>query len=256
MENLNQILQLPERCLVNKKITKAFFKRNFDLTLTERKLLDDSAIITQIDWIASLKPNQINIEGFNNNQTVFEEVQVISVFTETAEFDKIKTKIIDLIQKHIPYHILLCVYSSKEFVINTCEKRINLNDSNRRTIEKTLITENILVNNETDIQKIFLNDLLFENIDKHDLKSLYDSYSKSIVALQASSINGEFISRPIEQSKKDLAILERIKKLESEIILLQNQASKESQLNTQVKINAEVQFRRSEITKLKNELLI
>ena len=67
MESLNQILQLPERCLVNKKITKAFFKRNFDLTLTERKLLDDSAIIIQIDWIASLKPNQINIEGFNNN---------------------------------------------------------------------------------------------------------------------------------------------------------------------------------------------
>ena len=176
MESLNQILQLPERCLVNKKITKAFFKRNFDLTLTERKLLDDSAIIIQIDWIASLKPNQINIEGFNNNQTVFEEVQVISVSTDSIEFDKNKSKIIDLIQKYIPYHVFLCVYSSKEFVINICEKRINLNDSNRRTIEKSLVTENILINNETDIQKTFLKDLSFENIDKHDLKSLYDSF--------------------------------------------------------------------------------
>lgn len=255
MENLNQILQIPERCLVNKKITKAFFKRNFDLTLSERKLLDDSSIIIQIDWIASLKPTQINIEGFNNNQTIFEEVQVITVFTETSEFDKYKSKIIDLIQKYIPYHILLCVYSSKEFVINTCEKRINLNDSNRRTIEKTLVTENILINTETTIQKTFLKDLSFENLDKHDLKSLYDSYSKSIVALQASNINGEFINRPIEQSKQDLERLERIKKLENEILLLQNQANKESQLNTQVKINSEVQFRRKEIESLKQQII-
>lgn len=254
MESLNQILQLPERCLVNKKITKAFFKRNFDLTLTERKLLDDSAIIIQIDWIASLKPNQINIEGFNNNQTVFEEVQVISVSTDSIEFDKNKSKIIDLIQKYIPYHVFLCVYSSKEFVINICEKRINLNDSNRRTIEKSLVTENILINNETDIQKTFLKDLSFENIDKHDLKSLYDSFSKSIVALQASNINGEFINRPIEQSKQDLERLERIKKLENEILQLQNQAKKESQLNTQVKINSEVQFRRKEIELIKEKL--
>mgnify|MGYP000913925238 FL=1 len=254
MESLNQILQLPERCLVNKKITKAFFKRNFDLTLTERKLLDDSAIIIQIDWIASLKPNQINIEGFNNNQTVFEEVQVISVSTDSIEFDKNKSKIIDLIQKYIPYHVFLCVYSSKEFVINICEKRINLNDSNRRTIEKSLVTENILINNETDIQKTFLKDLSFENIDKHDLKSLYDSFSKSIVALQASNINGEFINRPIEQSKQDLERLERIKKLENEILQLQNQAKKESQLHTQVKINSEVQFRRKEIELIKEKL--
>ena len=179
---------------------------------------------------------------------------MISVSTDSIEFDKNKSKIIDLIQKYIPYHVFLCVYSSKEFVINICEKRINLNDSNRRTIEKSLVTENILINNETDIQKTFLKDLSFENIDKHDLKSLYDSFSKSIVALQASNINGEFINRPIEQSKQDLERLERIKKLENEILQLQNQAKKESQLNTQVKINSEVQFRRKEIELIKEKL--
>lgn len=58
--------------------------------------------------------------------------------------------------------------------------------------------------------------------------------------MQVSNISGEFTSRPIEQSKQDLEKLERMKKIESEILLLKNQANKESQLNIQVEINAEV----------------
>jgi hypothetical protein len=254
MEQLNQILQLPERSLVNKKITKAFFKRNFDLTLTERKLLDDATNIIQIEWLASLKPDQINISGYKDNQTIIEEVQVISVLTNENEFEKNKQRIIDFIQKFIPYHILLCVYNQKEFVINTCDKKINLNDSNRRTIEKYYTTETILWEEISDKQKAFMDSLSFENLDKHSLKTLNDSYLKSITALHAAKHTGEFSDRQIERSKKDVEDLERINKLESEILQLQNQAKKETQLNTQVQINAEVQYRRKEIEIIKQNL--
>ncbi|MES2394860.1 MAG: DUF4391 domain-containing protein [Bacteroidota bacterium] len=255
MEKLNQILQLPERCLVSKKITKTFFKRNFDLTLSEKKLLEDSSAIIKIDWLSSLKPNQVNIEGYTDSQIIFEEIQVISVLTNENDFEKNKQKIIDLVQKFIPYHILLCVYNANEFVLNTCNKRISLNDYNKRTIEKSFITETISIIEPTDKQQAFLTSLAFENLDKHNLKSLYDSYSQCITALQTAKLTGEFIRRPIEQSKQDVGILDRINKLESEILLLQNQANKETQLNTQVKINAEVQFRRKEIEGLKHKLI-
>lgn len=255
MEKLNQILQLPERCLVSKKITKTFFKRNFDLTLSEKKILEDASAIIKIDWLASLKPNQVNIEGYADSQIIFEEVQVISVLTNENDFEKNKHKIIDLVQKFIPYHILLCVYNANEFVLNTCNKRISLNDYNKRTIEKSFISESISIIEPTDKQQAFLTSLAFENLDKQNLKSLYDSYSQCIIALQTAKLTGEFINRPIEQSKQDVEILERITKLESEILLLQNQAKKETQLNTQVKINSEVQFRRKEIESLKHKLI-
>ena len=111
---------------------------------------------------------------------------------------------------------LLCghfVYlTKKKFVLNTCDKRINLNDSERRTTEKTLITESIAINETTDIQKTFLSSLSFINVDKHDLKSLYDDYSKSIISLHTSKLTGQYYIRPLEQSKQDLEKRERIKK--------------------------------------------
>ena len=256
MEQLLQILQIPERCLVNKKITKAFFKRNFDLTLSEKKLLDDYVSVEQIDWLASIKPNHSNIEGYTDSQMVFEEIQVISVLCNAADFEKTKQKIIDLVQKYIPYHILLCVCNSKEFVLNTCYKRVSMNDSSKRTIEKSFVTETISFAEPFDKQQAFLASIAFENLDKHNLRTLYESYSASITALKTAELTGAFANRPIERSKQDVLHLDEINKLEKEIIVLQNQAIKETQLNVQVKINAEVQSRRKEITKIKKILEI
>lgn len=255
MEQLYQILQLPERSLVNKKITKAFFKRNFDLTLSERKLIDDSSAIIQIDWLASLKPEQINISGYNDGQVVVEEIQVISVLSSETDLENTKQRIIDLIQKFIPYHILLCVYNSKEFILNVCNKRVSLNDSYKRTIEKFLVTEAISLNEPTEKQQAFLKSLVFENLEKQHLKSLFDSYSQSIIALQTAKLTGIYDNRPIERSKQDLEILDNISRLEKEIQLLQSQAKKETQLNLQVKINTEVQSKRKEIELIRLKLI-
>lgn len=255
MESLVQILQLPERSLVSKRITKVFFKRNFDLTLTERKLLEDFSTIIQIDWLASLKPNNVNIEGYNQDQITVEEIQVISVLTSEDEFGKYYQKIVDLIQKFIPYHILVCVYNTNEFVLQTCNKRVNLNDSSRRTIEQCFITEPIAIADPNDKQQAFLASLAFGNLDKHDLKTLFDTYSQSIVALQTATITGSYTNRPIERSLEDVNRLATIKKLENDIQILTSQAKKETQLNLQVKINAEVQQKRIEIDDIKQKLI-
>lgn len=256
MNQLNQILQLPERSLVNRKITKAFFKRNFDLTLSERKLLDDASLVQQIDWIASLKPEQVNVVAYLDSSSTFEEVQIVSVLTSEDEFEKVHQKLVDLIQKYLPYHVLLCVYNKNSFVINVCNKRISLKDSNERTTEKSLTTEVFAIIDLTDTQKNFLSNLVFERVDKTNLKTLYESYFKAVTALKAASITGEYSNRPIERSKQDLEGLELIKKFETEIISLQNQARKETQLNLQVKINTEVQYRRKEIETIKEKLKV
>ncbi len=141
METLNTILQIPERSLVNKKITKAFFKRNFDLTNSEKLLLDDFNMVIAIDWLASVGPASTNISRYQDEQYLFEEVQIISVQTTEPNFERNHPKIADLVQKCIPYPILLCIYHRDAFVLNTCDKRVNQNDNSRRTIEKRYSTE-------------------------------------------------------------------------------------------------------------------
>ena len=236
--------------MVNKKITKAFFKRNFDLTAAEKKLLDDFTSVIQIDWHASVKPENSNIIAYTHEQFIYEEIQIISAQIGEDDFDKNKQRIAEIIQKYIPYHMLLCIYNSSNFVLNTCDKRMNQNDATKRTIEKYYFTENLSTAKQTEKQKQFIKSLAFSELDKQNLKTFYDSYTSSIIALQAADLTGIFAIRKNERSKQDVQHLENIARLQSEIITLQNQAIKETQLNVQVQLNAAIQERRKEIKTL------
>ena len=256
MDGLNTILQLPERCLLNKKITKVFFKRNFELTSGEKTLLDDATAVVQIEWLASISPASANINLYRDEYYLYEEVQVITVYSEATNFKDSYFKIFDLIQKYIPYPILLCVYSGNNFVLNTCDKKINQNDNTRRTIDKKYFTEIIKIDDESNEQKAFINSLGFATLDKTDLKTFYDSYTQRIVALQAAEISGSFMPRTQVRTQDDMENLEKIETLQKEINVLQNQAKKETQLNQRIEINTQLQLKRKQIEQLKETITL
>jgi hypothetical protein len=255
MDNFNTILQLPQRCLLNKKITKAFFKRNFELTSKEKTLLDDASVITSMDWLASISPASANINLYSDEDFLYEEVQVIIVNSEATNFEKSYFNITDLIQKYIPYPILLIVQTENHFIINTCDKKINRNDNSLRTIDKRYTTELMNEAALTEQQQSFLNSLSFAALDKTNLKTFYDSYTQRIVGLQTAMIKGSFIPRTQSRTANDMENLERIETLEKEIATLQNQAKKETQLSQRIALNTELQQKRKQIEQLK-ELII
>jgi len=254
LHQLTEILQLPESCLISTKLTKAFFKRNFDLSVAERKLVDDFSTVIQMDIVASLKTANCNIPNYSDDQMQFLEVLVIAVQTCEPDFDKNKLKIAEFIQKYIPYPIILCVYCDTWFFINTCDKRINRNETNKRTIEKSYYTENISRNRPREKQKAFLESLAFAGMNKQNLKTIFEDFTNRIIALQTAELTGIFVVRKNENSKQNVQCLENIARLQSEILTLQNQAKKETQLNIQVKLNAAIQERRIEIKKLEKIL--
>jgi hypothetical protein len=241
INKITDFLKLPESCMVNTKLTKAFFKRNFELTLSERKLLDDFAIVVSLDLIASVKTTTSNVPVFSDDQMPYLEILVIAVQTSNDEFEKFKINIAELIQKYIPYPILLCVYSENEFILNTCTKRINQNDASKRTVESHYFTENISIASPTEKQQSFLKSLSFALLDKHNLKTLYDSYTSRIIALCITDVTGIFTVHRNERSKQDVLLIQKIADLGSEITSLLNQAKKESQLNIQIQLNNHVQ---------------
>lgn len=251
MDSLNTILKMPERSLVNKKITKAFFKRNFDLTGSEMALLDDFSIVKAIDWLASVNPANSNVNFYKDEAYLFEEVQIIGVQTSVNDFERNQQRISDLIQKFIPYPILLCIWSENAFVLSTSDKKINQNDNSRRTIEKKYNTEQISITESTERQKAFLKGLAFAELDKTNLRTYYESYTQRIIALQTSELSGVYEPRSLYRTKSDLQRLEQIESLQNEIQLLQNQAKQETQLNQRVALNTQIQSKRKEIEQLK-----
>lgn len=249
MVGLNSILQLPDRCIINKKITKAFFKRNFELTPAERSLIDDSHIIGDINWMASVSPTTSNIVAYKDDQFLIEEVQIISVLIN-MEFERNYQKIAELIQKYIPYPILLFMYNINSFVLNTCDKKVNQNDSSRRTIDKRYFSNALSIDGPDENQKGFLDSLKFANLDKTNLLTYYNAYTERIISLQVSNLNGIFQPRTQSRTREDVDRLEKIEMLNSEINSLHIQAKKETQLNQRVQLNIIINQKRQEINRL------
>lgn len=249
METVNHILQMPERSLVNKKITKAFFKRNFDLTSAEKGLLE--AEIASIDWLASVSASNLNINAYKDEQYLYEEVQIIVVHTSSNDFEKNHHRIADFVQKYIPYPVLLCIRQGQLFIFNVCEKKINQNDNNRRIIEKKYSTEPLCEQEATEMQRSFLKSFAFSDLDKSNLKTYYESYIQRIIALKTAELSGTFVSTTKERTQSDLENLEKIEALQKEIELLQNVAKKETQLNQRVFLNIQIQEKRKLINQLK-----
>lgn len=246
-----KILQLPESCLVDKKITKVFFTRNFELTTTEKAMLDDFQVVVGSSWIASVKPNNSNIQAFIDSNSTYEEIQVIAVQTTNHNFDKYKLRLAEFVQKYIPYHILLFVYCDTKIIFNTCSKRINSNDSNKRVIEKMLSTEDISPENLSPKVSAFIDSLKFFSQEKTNLKVLYDSYFQKLVALRTAEIKGEFVPRTSERSLQDVELMGKIDQLKTEIVQLQRNAKKETQMNKRVELNTLIHSKRKQIESLK-----
>lgn len=253
MEFWNHILQLPNRCLLNKKITKAFFKRNFELTVAERSLLDKQ--IESIDWFASLSPENTNISTYSNPEVSYEEVQIILANISVGNLESEHAKVAELIHKHIPYAIFLCVYNSEQMVWSSFNKRVNQKDASKRIIDKRHFTELISLNDHSEIQQLFLNSLAFNQLDKTNFYQLYNNYTECIFALQASALNSKFLLRTQSRTETDMLLLERIALLQQEIESLGITAKKETQLNWQVSLNLQIQNKRSEMAQLKLKIV-
>lgn len=252
---IHKIVNLPAHCWVNQKLPKTFFKRNFDLTLSEKKLLDDFATIKQMEVLALVNPETANIPVFNNETVSYEEIIVLAVQTTDEQFDKQKNKIIELIQKYIPNPIVLIIYDEKRMIINVAEKRINSNDATKRVLEKNYTTETIAIQTTDKKQLQFLESLSFDKANKLNLSQYYNHFIQSVVGLQSAQINGTFVARPIEQSKENVLLLEQIEAVKQQITTLENLAKKETQVAEMVKYNTKIQEHRKQITELTNKIV-
>lgn len=249
--NYNKILNIPDRAIVSKKISKAFFFRNFELSSADKKILNE---IVSMEWLACIKPSNSNIAVVQNELYIFEEIQVMTCTLSGTILKGSIDKVTNLFQKHIPYPIVLVIENADEFVINVCDKKINQNDKSKRTIEAFINSPNVSKLYKNELVDAFFKALDFTILDKNNLETTYKSYTSAIVQFQTAMVTGTFNKRSATRTEDDLKHLETIQKIEKEILTLSNQIKKESQLNTRVSLNIEIQKKRSQIEHLKTLL--
>jgi hypothetical protein len=250
--NFNQYLHIPERMLIGKKLPKAFFLKNFELSSTEKKVLSDA--VGSMELLANIKPSNSNVPPYADDFVIYEEIQVIVCQVQGSTLEKVAGKIANLVQKYIPYPILMVIEDDTSFIINTCEKRINQNDKNKRTIEEDFTTPLISKLYTTELSTAFLNHLIYNTLDITNLETLYSSYSNAILKFKTAHLTGTFNSKRGPRTAHELQILQEIERLNSEIQKLTNRLKKETQMNQRVALNMEIQKLRTQIETTTNLL--
>lgn len=204
-----------------------------------------------MEWLATISPETLNVSGYSQAEELYEEIQVIQMHTTVEEFEKNKHKLAELIQKYIPYHVLVAVSAGDLFMLNTWSKYINQNDSTRRTLARAYTTRTINLKAPTNFETDFFNALSFTSLEKTNLKTLYENYNQCIAALQTAELIGKFTPRSQARSILDVENLQRIEELEKDIETLLMLARKETQMNERVRLNVEIQEKRKEIETIK-----
>ena len=248
----NNILHLPERCILTRKLTKAFFLRNFDLTASEKKRLHNK--VESMTWLASLQPGNTNSPAIISSEYSYEELQVILVTVPNGEVEKEGKKDAEFVHKYIPYQLLLIIEDDTQFMLSLTDKRINQADKSKRTIEHFYHSPILSKLYKNEISEAFFKSVTFTELDKTNLETTYKSYIRAVIQLQASALTGSFEKKSYKRPEEEMELLETVEEMEQQIIGLKSQLKKETQLNGKVKLNVEIQEKRQKIQEIKNKL--
>lgn len=242
MDELLGKLNIPEDCFVNNTIFKKLFYKNGNLTKQDKDIIANC--VNKIVWLYSFKTENIGINSYKDDDREYEEVEVIQVIlNEQSKYEKAA----EIVQKSIPYPIILILKYEEEILLNAAYKKINKADNNKYTVEEFIYTDWLCESSDETYN-------LFEslNVKKLSYNNFFVFYSdmfKRIAAFNLSSCGIEYTSLNNKDLEKVKEAYDKIKTIEAEISDMKTKIKNEVYFNNKVELN--VKIKKAEKRKLK-----
>ena len=238
-------LGIPEACRLDKRLPKNQFYALAKMNSAQQKSF--TAQVESVTWTHTLKKSTINIPPFVSDQVEYIEVAFVHVkLHEKSGYRKVA----EVIQR-IPYPVVLFMGCGTDLCINVASKHINQADISKLTTDEYLYTDWIDLSHPDDAQKAFLESIRVSRLSFENFYSFYADITSRIVALEAASLGAEFSPDDTSQKKP---IVDKINKLNEQILSLRNIIKKESQFNAKVRLNMQVKELSHQIEELKIKL--
>lgn len=226
---------VPKECIEGSRIPKKLFYEEYDMSSSDKELFTKAIGKIVLEYMFS--EDRINIAAYKNDDIECEEVAVIRVFLH--EDSKYK-RICEIIQRAIPYSlIVICEYKEK-VLFNVASKRINKNDESKNTVEEMVFTDWISVEKQKKNDKVFLEGLNVREWSYSNLYKFYNSFLDKVKLFNASKYSSNleiFNNIDVDMVKK---LTDKIERLELEISSLKDKLKKESQFNKKMDLNIKI----------------
>jgi hypothetical protein len=241
-------LALPADARVEQRVPKKLLVEQGAPTAPDKRQIQDG--IDELHWVAALKPTNIGVPAFRNDEREYLEVAVLTVrYRPKAKVRRLT----ELIHRAIPYPLLLVSSfldgEVNAIAVSAAHKRFSQNEAGKFIVDEVLTTNPIA---EQDMQAsntlAFLATLALSQLPTSDLFVLYQGWLDDIVAFVASDITGSF-AKPgsPEQTARMRERITQHSSILDELSALRTQASKEKQMNRLVELNLNIKRLESQL---------
>lgn len=206
------MLDFPQSTVYDRRIPKQKFYENLSVTPELKRVFVEQ--INLISWKNKLAPSTINVEAGVD----VTEIEVIEIRLNQQNLDK---RILQLIDREIPYHILFLLAYEDKMQAWIAYKELS------RTGTGAFKPG---VYYHTDWQPP---DTLTPRLEGLNMDSVYEGFVRQIAGERLNAASGEDLKDSVIRDEKR-------QKLSREIAALENKINREKQFNRQVEMNAEL----------------
>lgn len=228
-------LNIPKSCQLNNTIFKKLFYENVYMNKQDKAMFSND--VNKVIWLYSLKKDTINIQIYKDEQYEYEEVEFIKV--ELNHETKAK-RIAEIIQRTIPYPIVLIFSYENKILLNVALKKINKVDESKNSVEEFIFTDWIDLKELSKREEDFFNSLSIKKLPFSDFYKFYLGFVDKINLFNASKYQKNFEVLQHKNPEKIKKISYEIQVLDSEILNLKVQIKKEVNFNRKVEMNINI----------------
>ena len=247
-----QQLGLPEKALLQARIYKKQLLENADLTISDRKWINDD--IETIEWRYTLKPATVAIPKYEDAEREYIEIALLHITLKANTHVK---RLSEVVQRAIPYPLIVVFEHADSLLISLADKRINRSDSSKLTVEQFFESgwfdkDSV---NLTEIHRHFLQNLAFTKLPHLDLYVFYQAIITRFNALEAAKHTGKFtLTADLQADKLRQEHLQTIKQLELQLVSLKAKVKNETQFNRKLETNILIKQIKQQIQHITTQL--
>lgn len=260
MALIEDILEVPTNCVVDSVIPKKEVFEAADLKNKDKRIFTD--LIKQIKWCYNFTEDNIRVEKYVDEKRRYDEVELININLKYDNVHKIDVgkfkeddkidRIADIVMRFIPYPIILTMQYDNELKFYTAHIRESKADYDKIVIDGKILSTNWMnIDNLSEIEDDFISKIQFDNLDRTDFYSFYNSYFEAIVQHDGAIMAGGTVNLSVEEIRR---IYDEIYVLDLKIKEVEKEISQEDNFNAKMDLNIKTHEFKQEKEKLINEL--
>jgi hypothetical protein len=227
-------LGFPESGLLDKRIYKKMVLDHGELTAADKKTLSED--VSRLTWKYALKADTVQVLPYEDAEREYLEVAVVEANLSSR---KRASRIAEMIQRAIPYPVLLVMVEGTGMCVSVAHKRFSLAEKG------SIVAEDFLSSPwceapPTEIDEMFFKALALRNLSQIDFYALYQSMVQAVLARACAELSGRFVLEAGVSEVDRRRRLDQCRELEREIASLRAAIGKQDRFAEQVELNTRI----------------